>query len=185
MNWHRFHDMTGRISPRDRRALKIAAATAVFILVYACLLDPWLDHWSRIRARLAAENDQLTQLAATRNRAAASVVPIMALPHPVPQQRLLFEEKFSQQLQQAGIAIKKLQYRSKGKKASTFNATVLQLQCRGSTKFDQVINLLTGLNENPHLMSIEQFDLQCGPEKKRQEMTIDLTVSTLARRQDN
>ena len=105
----------------------------------------------------------------------------MEMPQSLYQQRLAFEQKVNEQVKKAGIKIKKLRYSSKGKKNATFNGTVLPLECQGTANLDQVLNLLVGLNENPYLLALEQFDLQCGPEKKRQEMTVSFTVSTIAR----
>lgn len=181
MNWQWLAKAMDQLSERDRRALKIAVAAGGLILVFVFVLSPWLDHWHDVSGRLAEEQAKLAKLEATQSRAAASVVPVLEMPQGLYLQRLLFEQKVNEQVKKAGIKIKRLGYRSKGKKNAMFKGTVLQLECQGSGKLDQVLNLLAGLNENPYLLALEQFDLKCGPEKKRQEMTVSFTVSTIAR----
>ena len=177
MNLKFLHDSLERLSDRDRRALKIAAVAVVVLLAYAFLLAPWLDHWSSVKTRLEAGKARLAQLDAIKPQAS---VPVLEMPQKLHQQRLLFERKLREQLKKAGIAVKTLKYRGKGKRNAALNGNVLQLECTAPAKFEQVLTLLSGMNENPYLISIEQLDIQVGPEKKRQEMTLNLTATTLA-----
>ena len=181
MNWQFLNNALAQLSPTDRRALKIAALTVGAILIFALVLSPWLDHWGDVRARLQAEKSKVAKLESAHRQAVASLVPVLEPPQNHHQQRLLFERKINEQLKKAGIGVKSLQYSGKGKKDSALNCTVLQLTCQGTAKFDQVLTLLAGLNENPYLLGVEQLDLQCGPENKRQELTLTLTAATPAR----
>ena len=181
MNWQFLNNHLEQLSQRDRRALKIAVLAVGAILIFSLVLSPWLDHWGQVRAQLKDEKAKVAKLESAHRQAAVALVPVLEPPQSSYRQRLIFERKISEQLKKAGIGVKKsLQYSGKGKKDTTLNCTVLQLTCQGTAKFDQVLTLLAGLNENPYLLGVEQLDLQCGPENKRQELTLSLTLATPA-----
>ena len=57
---------------------------------------------------------------------------------------------------------------------------LLRLKCHAKCEFRQVLDLLAGLKENPYLVGVEEFKIECGREK-RQEVELDLTVSTFVK----
>jgi len=89
----------------------------------------------------------------------------------------LFRGKFNEQLKKAGINVTSLQFlrSTRSKQASGYNT--LRLQCRGKCKFNQMLDLLAGLNDNPYLVGIEELQVKCDT-KKREQLDIVLTVST-------
>jgi len=63
---------------------------------------------------------------------------------------------------------------------------VLKIKCKGKCKFDQLLDFLSNLKENPYLVGIEELRFQCDtkepPEKRKdKEIEIDLTVSTFVK----
>jgi hypothetical protein len=56
----------------------------------------------------------------------------------------------------------------------------MRFQYTGKCKFEQVIDLLSHLNENPYLVAVEEIEMKCDP-KKRQEMDLNLIVSSFVR----
>ena len=54
------------------------------------------------------------------------------------------------------------------------------MKCSGKCKFAQILDLLASLKENPYLVGIEEMRIKCDT-KNRQEIELDLTVSTFAK----
>ena len=52
---------------------------------------------------------------------------------------------------------------------------------KGKGDFNQVIDLLAGLNSNPLLLAVEEIGLSCD-QKDRKVMEIDMVVSTLIKK---
>jgi hypothetical protein len=60
----------------------------------------------------------------------------------------------------------------------------LKVKCKGKCKFDQLLDFLAGLKENPYLVGVEELRVTCDtkvPPEKRNQVEIDLTVSTFAK----
>jgi hypothetical protein len=101
------------------------------------------------------------------------------MPKKEDKQRPLFYRKMTEQLQQAGIGVNPMpQYvSSRGKKQTGLSVKLLRLRCQGKGKYDQILKLMAELEKNPYLVSVEEIKIACDP-KKREEMTLDMTVST-------
>ena len=178
--------MVNKLSEKDKRTLKYGAAAVVVILAYAFVISPWLDDWRLTRSALRSERAKLDSIAPDNSSSAAgqkallSIVPEFEMPQSENVQGPLFRGKFNEQLKKAGISVTSLQFlrQTTSKRATAYNS--LRLQCRGKCKFDQVMNLLAALNENPYLVGVDQLQLKCDT-KKREQMDIVLTVSTFVK----
>ena len=103
------------------------------------------------------------------------------MPQDQEKQKFLFRDKLSEQLKKAGIKAKPLKVLAVSKSKRVDGYQVLRLQCKGAKcKFDQMIDLLANLKENPYLVGIDEFRVRCD-EKDRQQVEFDLTVSTFVR----
>jgi len=166
---------------RNKRALIILAVVAGFIVISDCAIGPWLDDWEEVRASLAIGQGKLDLISAvhspTKQKELAEVVPAFEMPQGEDEQRLQFEVKVNEQLQKAGINVTNLQYVGGAKKQPGLSVKLLRLKCQGKGKFDQIMDMLTRLNENPGFVSIEEMKIECGKEK-REEMEMTLMVST-------
>jgi len=164
---------------RNKRALCIGAVAIVAVLAFHFLIYPWLDHWGDVRVSLKLQTEKLALIDHSSDEAAA--VRSFALPQSEDKQRLLFERKLNEQLQQAKIKVTSLpQYLAKGKSQPALDLKLLRLQCRATCTFPQALDLLALLDQNPYLVAIEELKLQCG-KKKREQMELALTVSTFVR----
>jgi hypothetical protein len=174
--------MIGRLSERDKRALKTGAMCVVGILVVV-FATTWLGHWSHVRKSLKANRVKLEAISLSEAKRAGlmTIVPACEMPQDEEKQKILFRSKLNEQLKEAGIKSEVLQYLRAEKSRREGGYKLLRLECRrGKCKFEQVLDLLAGLKENPYLVGIEEFRIECDP-KKRQEFELDFTVSTFVK----
>ena len=94
-------------------------------------------------------------------------------------QMFLFRDKLNEQLKKAGINSKPLQVVSTGKSPQA-GYRLLRLKCSAKCRFAQALDLLANLKENPYLVGIEEFKIECD-QKKRQDVKLDVTVSTFVK----
>jgi hypothetical protein len=172
--------MMNKLGERDIRALKIGAVCVAAILVF--LFATWLrDRWAKVREEGAEVRAQLEAISVDKARQAGlmSIVPVFEMPVIEEEQKFLFRNKLDEQLKKTGIKGKPLQILSTGK-SSQAGYKLLRLKYSGKCKFGQVLDLLARLNDNPYLVGIEEMRIQCDP-KKRQEVELNLTVSTFVK----
>jgi len=168
-----------RLSNRDKQALMIGGVCVAVIVFTFVLKIPnrWVEarkSLALIRAKLKAiDVDQVRQAGLT------SIVPVFEIPQVEEKQMLLFRDKLNEQLKKAGVSSKPLQVLPVTK-ARQGGYKILRVKCSGNCKFEQALDLLAGLNENPYLAGIEEFKIKCDP-KKRQDVELDFTVSTLVK----
>ena len=170
-----------KLGERDIRALKLAAICVVGILVFTIVAD-WLGNWSQVRKSLAATKAELKIITPSKakQKGLMSIVPAFEMPQELAEQKIIFREKFNEQLKKAGVSSKPLEFLAPGKSPCK-GYKLLRLQCRGGKgKFDKVLDFLASINENPYLFAIEDFKMTCG-EKKRSEVKLDMVVSTLVK----
>lgn len=170
-----------KLGKKDIRALKLAAVCVVGILLFSLVTD-WVDSWSTVRKSLSATRAELEIITPSKAKLAGwmSIVPAFEMPLELAEQKMVFREKFNEQLKKAGVSSKPLEILAPGKSPCK-GYKLLRLQCRGGKgKFDKVLDLLASINENPHLFAIEEFKMSCD-EKKRSEVKLDMIVSTLVK----
>ncbi|MHC4645100.1 MAG: hypothetical protein ACYTBJ_06345 [Planctomycetota bacterium] len=175
--------MIGRLSRKDKRALKLGAVCAVAILVVA-FGSKWTGHWAQVRKSLDKQRRQLKIInpSAGKREGLLKTVPVFEMPTKEEDQKYLFREKFNEQLKKAGIKGKPLQV-LRSKKSPAAGHRLLLVKSAGKCKFGQALELLAALKENPYLVGIEEFKIACQPEK-RKEFELDITVSTLVKSED-
>lgn len=167
-----------KLSQRDKRALKIGAVCAAAILVFV-FATKWFEHWAEVRKSIAEKRAKLEAIRVdkARQEGLLSIVPVFETPQEEEEQMFQFREKFNEQLKKAGIKGEPIRVLRTRRKQHGTNYKLLCLQSRGKCNFEQVLNLLAGLRENPYLVGIEELKMECDP-KKRREFKVDLTVST-------
>jgi len=170
-----------KLSQRDKRALKIGVIGAAVILAFT-FGTRWVGHWSEVRESIAAKKATLKSVRVDKDERERlmSIVPVFETPQDEEKQKFLFREKFYEQLKKVGFKGEPIRVlRTKKTQAGT-GYRLLGLQTRGKCNFEQILDLLTNLNENPYLVGIEEMRMECDP-KKRQEFKLDLTVSTFVK----
>ncbi|MHC4616721.1 MAG: hypothetical protein ACYTEQ_03090 [Planctomycetota bacterium] len=173
--------MMKELSKRDRRVLKLGAVCAIAVLGLVFGAE-WLGHWAAIGKSLGVKRAKVKALdmSEARRTGLRSIVPVFEIPQDEQKQKLLFREKFNNQLKKAGIESEALQFLPVGSRREGGYKS-LRLQCRrGKCSFSQVLDLLAGLKENPYLVGVEEFEIKCSPEK-RQEFELNITVSTFVK----
>ena len=181
-------DIPTRLTNRDKRALAAGAIIIAIIIAYMFILAPWLDDWKATRSALADYKQKLhmmgvgaDSISKAKQQALMRIVPVVEPPQAEDAQRILFREKFSEQLKKAGIPLKSGPgFDSSAKFQKDLGLKVLKVTCKTKCKFDQVLNLLANLNGNPYIIGIEQLRLQCD-EKNRKDLEMTLTVSTFVK----
>lgn len=172
--------MINRLSQREKRTIKIGAVCAAVILAMM-FGTRWFDHWGQVKASLRQMKAKLDVIDVDEATQAGlmSIVPTFEMPQSEEKQKFLFRDKFNGQLKKGGIKSEPLQIPPVGR-AQQAGYKLLRLKCIGKGKFEQVLDLLANLKENPYLVGIEEMRIQCDP-KKRQEVELELTVSTFVK----
>ena len=173
--------MAGKLSPKDKRALKILGVFIVALVVFLSAAS-WLGHWGQVRKSLAQGRAELEAISPpkAKQEGIISIVPVFEMPQVEEKQKFLFREKFNEQLKKAGIKNEPLQALATIKLPEQADYKLLRLKCHGKCGLGQIFDLLAGLKENPYLAGIEEFKIECNP-KNRQEIELDLTVSTFVK----
>ncbi len=172
--------MIAKLSQRDKRALKLGAVFIAAVLVFV-FATAWLEHWTQVRESLVVARADLRIISPNKAKQEGllTIVPVFEMPEKQEEHKFLFRDKFNEQLKQAGIKSGPVQL-SAGKSSRQDGYMLLRLKCSAKCKFDQVLDLLGELKNNPYLVSIEQLNIKCDP-KNRQEVELNLTVSTFAK----
>jgi hypothetical protein len=176
--------MARKLTEREKRILTVGLLSAVAIVVLRFGLDGY-DHWMKVRASLRSHRAKLKEVVVDETKQAGllSIVPVAETPQLEEKQKFLFRDRLHEQLKQAGIKTEPLTILAARKKAG-LPYKVLRIRCRGKCKFEQFLNFLATLPENPYLVGIEELRLDCDakqPADKRKDVEIDLTVSTFVR----
>ena len=174
--------MLDKLSQKDIRALKFGAVGAVIILVFV-FGSAGHERWTKAKANGAVLQSKLDVINVDKAKQAGlmSIVPAFEMPQVEEEQKFLFRDKLSEQLKRAGIRNKPLQIQT-GRKSPQSGYKLLLVKCNATCRFEQVLDFLARLNENPYLVGIEELKIKCDP-KKKGEVELDLTVSTFAKQE--
>jgi hypothetical protein len=180
--------MVRKLNERERRMLLIglAAVAATLVFTYG---TKGIDRWHKSRVSLTAAQKKLSEVETDKTKLAGllTLVPVFETPEPEEKQKTLFREKLYEQLKKSGINTEPPQPLL-GKKIAVGGTTyqVLKIKCKGKCKFDQFLDFLANLKENPYVVGVEElqvrFDTKEPPEKRKdKEVDVDLIVSTFVR----
>jgi len=146
----------------------------------------WLEHWREVRVSLATAKGRLNDLTADPAKRAGvlAIVPVFEPPQAEEMQKFLFRDRLHEQLKKVGIKNEPLTFMAT---RMTRNAPyrVLRIKCKGKCRFEQLLDFLAAVKENPYLVGVEELSVQCNtkePPDKRKEVEMDLTVSTFVQR---
>ena len=177
--------MARRLNQREIRVLQLGGVCAVAILAFTYGAT-WLEHWREVRASLATARSRLDDLTADPAKRAGvlAIVPVFEPPQTEETQKFLFRDKLHEQLKKAGIKNEPLTFLAT-RVTRNFPYRVLRIKCKGKCRFEQLLDFLAAMKENPYLVGLEALSVQCNtkePPEKRKEVEIDLTVSTFVQR---
>ncbi|MDH4202946.1 MAG: type II secretion system protein M [Phycisphaerae bacterium] len=172
------------LGDRDRRAILFGIAAIVLILLYGVIGLPLVEDWSRVRDQLGTYESKLDVMGGAAAGSEAKIaglyqtVPSLELPENEDVQRKLFWDKTYDQLKSAGIAVSSgPSYVASARKKTALGFGTLRLQFSGTCKYEQFVQFLAGLKENPCLFSVEEFSIK-SDEKKPEQVNIDMTLET-------
>lgn len=171
-----------KLTKRDKQALIIGAVCVVGILVFT-FGTTWVEHWSQVRKSIANNQASLASVEIDKAllKLSMSKVPVFEDPNQEEEQKILFRDKFSEQLKQSGFKFEQPIRAIRAKKAQEgMPYRLMGLQTRGKCDFGQMLDLFAKLYENPYLVGIEEMRMECDP-KNRREFKLDLTVSTFVK----
>jgi hypothetical protein len=173
--------MARKLNARERHILIGGILVGVAILVFTFGPDV-LRHWRQVRAEVTALETKLRDIPDARQQAALlALVPVLEVPQPEEKQKFAFLDRLREDLKKAGITnTEPLSFLGTRKKIRNYKT--LCIKCKAKCKLDQLLDFLAALKENQYLMGVEELKIQCDtkqPPEKRQEVDVDLTVSTL------
>ncbi len=180
--------MARKLNERERRLLLVGVAAAAVILVFA-YGTRGLDRWNKSRGSLTAAKQKLSEVETDKAKLAGliSLVPVFEKPEPEEKQKSLFREKLYEQMKKAGINSEPPQpILSKKMNIGGTPYRVLKVKCKAKCKFDQLLDFLANLKENPYCVGVEELQIRCDtkepPEKRKdKDVEVDLVVSTFVR----
>ena len=169
-----------KLSEKDIRALKLGVVATVAIVLFL-FGSELFGHWGQVRLEGKVLKSKLKTIDVdeTKQRGLLALVPTFEKPVEQEEQQFLFRDAFNKQLKEAGIKNEPLQIQANRRSPITGYKS-LHLVCKAKCKFSQALDLLAKLNENPYLVGVEEFKIKVDP-KKRAEVELDLTVSTLTK----
>jgi len=172
--------MAVKLTERDIRALKIGGICAVGIVIFV-FVNKWVEHWRQARRSLTQVQATLASIdiGGAKQEGLRAIVPVFEMPQAEEKQKFLFRNKLNEQLKQTGIKSKPLQILGTGR-SRRGNYRLLRVQCSAKCRLEQVLDLLARLNENPYLVGVEEFSIECDKKNPR-EVQLELTVSTLVK----
>jgi hypothetical protein len=174
--------VAGKLSERDKRAVKIGAVCMVGILAFVLVSD-WVGHWWQLRRMVAEKRSRVKSVSLSEKDwvELRTKVPVFEMPEKYEVQKYPFRDKLDEQLKKGGIKKGTLQFLPLGRSEYADKYRLLSLQCRrAKCNFGQVLDLLAVLPENPYMAGIEELKIKCDP-KKRKEFELNLTVSTFVK----
>lgn len=176
--------MARKLNQRETRILIVGVVSVVAIFGLRYGMDG-LDHWKEVRASLRQARAKLDDITVSEIKQAGllSIVPVAEMPQPEAQQKFLFRDRLYDQLKKAGIKTEPLSIMSARKKAG-IPYKVLKIKCKGKCRFEQLLDFLAVLPENPYLVGIEELRVACDakePPEQRKEVEVELVVSTFVR----
>lgn len=181
--------MLKKLNPREKRILVLCLTACGAMLLYFLVIEPMSRDWAAVRRQLAAAREKASLLKldpkspeTQRHKRLLEIVPVVEMPRPSEQQGPLFQEAFTNQLKKAGLTSKRLQLvRGRVLRTDTAGSVVLNVSSQGSGRYEQILNLLADLPQNPYCAGVQKLSIK--PDAKdRQKLEWEITVFTYATR---
>lgn len=172
--------MINKLNQKDIRALKLGVVGVAAILILAIVLEGH-DRWNKAKELSNQLENKLDNidLDKAKRSGLTSIVPVFEMPVEKESQRFLFRDQLNEQLTKARINSRPIQ-EVPGGKSPVAGYELLRLKCSGKCRFEQILDLLADLKNNPYLVGVEEMRLKKDAKNKNQ-VEFDLTVSTLVK----
>jgi hypothetical protein len=150
--------MNLKMNEKDKKTLKLGGLGIVGIIILLAVLKGY-DRWNQARESFATLVDQVNLLDVkdAQREGMLKIVPVFEMPVAAAEQRDLFRKKLNEQLGNIGISTGPFQEITSGGKPLVAGYQLLRLKGSGTCNFNQVLNLLAVMKENPYLVGIEEL----------------------------
>jgi len=169
--------MKPKLTDRDKKAL-IFGAVGLVIIAIIIFAMPFFDNWLIVKRSLARNKEDISKnnLIVAKIKNLQKTVPAFKLPVDQDTQKILFRNKFAEQLKKNQINGEVLKF-APVTKSPLSNYKLLSLKFKGKGKFDNILNLFVDLRANPYFVSIEDFKMVKADLKKPESKDFDIEFS--------
>lgn len=178
--------MKNKMGDKDKRAISLGLIAAIVVIAFVAG-DKLIQKYSEVKNTLVSRRSEVEQVMpdkdgniSAKQKGLLSIVPAFEMPVQEEVPGAIFRQKFLEQLKKVGIKSPVLSFVQGPKAKNALGLRTMKLQCKGKCKFDQSLDLLASLYDNPLFVAVEEFKLECDP-KKRTEMELSMVVTTFVR----
>ncbi|MBW8035797.1 MAG: hypothetical protein FVQ79_09250 [Planctomycetes bacterium] len=174
------------MSEKDKRAIRLGLIVAIIVIAFVGV-EKLLEDYKAVKNTLDSRRNEVVQVMpdkdgnlSAKQKGLLSVVPAFEMPAQEEVPGAKFRQKFLEQLKKAGIKSPVPSFVKAPKSKNALGLRPMKLQCKGKCKFDQSLDLLASLYDNPLFVAVEEFKIECDP-KKRTEMELSMVVTTFVK----
>ena len=175
------------LTPRDRRAILLGAATLAVVLGVYFVVMPIFASWQDARARIVAAQAELSELETDAKRRASQRRRLMALIGPgvveppmlVPEAELQFVETVEEAVQASGLNVSSVRPQSVRRTRDLQGMSLVGVGLEAKCKPQQLVDCLTKLHGLDQLILVERLNTNNTDGKGSLEVSMVLT--TIAR----
>lgn len=177
--------MMSKMNPRDQRALKLGALALILMVVVGAGPRVW-QRIGELKRQVQQMEDTLRQMAGPSTEQQAGllhVVPAFAMPRDAEHQKFLFRDRLAEQFKKIGLKEEPLNVEKAGTR-SIGGFKRLDISYQGKCKFEQILDVLVALKENPYYAGVEALTIKCDPKQppeQRREVEFNIVVSTFVK----
>lgn len=181
--------MLEKLNPKEKRTVLTSLTLCAVILVYFLLIEPLSKDWRTVRQQLRAAREKAALLQLDpkspqthQQKRLMELVPVLEMPKPSDRQGPLLQETFTSQLRKVGLISRRMQLvRGRPLRNDPPGYVVLNLTAQGSGQYEQILNLLADLPQNPYCVGVQKCLLK-PDQKERQKLEWEITIFTYASR---
>lgn len=178
--------MKMKMSEKDKRTIGFGLIAAIIVIAFVGA-GRLFDDYKAAKITLESRKNEVEQVMpdkdgniSAKQKGLLSIVPTFEMPEQEEVPGAKFRQKFLKQLKKAGIKSPTLSFMQASKSKNALGLRSMKVQCKGKCKFDQSMNLLASLYDNPLFVAVEEFKIECNP-KKRTEMEMSMVVTTFVK----
>ena len=169
--------MFNNLNERDKKTIKMGAIAAAAIIVLLLALKGY-SNWDNKRKEYDSLVSSINSLniSDAAQKKLLSDVPVFQLPQDEQTQKEDFRKELEREFDSLRIQTDPWQEVTT-KKSYLSGYGTLFLKTSGSCRFQQILDLLAIIKDNPYLVGIEELHIECDPQNP-QQANFNITVST-------